>query len=241
MAPKAILPNPENCSLDELEKAMLCTPKQTAFIRMQAIRTLLLGFTHDQVADIFQKSRRTISQWVRHFNESGIDGLIDKPRSGRPRKTSPYPPEQSAKYQDLIENPQKAGQEHWTAKKFHGYIREELGHELGYRTVTRWLHRSGYRLKVPQPWPDRQNEAEREAFVRLLREWLADPNIDIWYLDETGIEADPRPRRRWIQQGEKGRVTKNGDHIRMNVTGMICPRTGEFYALEFTHPDSEAF
>jgi transposase len=27
----------------------------------------------------------------------------------------------------------------------------------------------------------------------------------------------------------------------MNVTGMICPRQGEFYALEFTHTDSKVF
>jgi transposase len=27
----------------------------------------------------------------------------------------------------------------------------------------------------------------------------------------------------------------------MNVTGMICPRQGEFYALESTHTDSEVF
>ena len=41
-----------------------------------------------------------------------------------------------------------------------------------------------------------------------------------------GVEGDPRPRRRYIRQGEKGRITKNGDHLRMNVTGMVCPRTG---------------
>jgi transposase len=27
----------------------------------------------------------------------------------------------------------------------------------------------------------------------------------------------------------------------MNVTGMICSRQGEFYALEFTHTDNEVF
>jgi len=27
----------------------------------------------------------------------------------------------------------------------------------------------------------------------------------------------------------------------MHVTGMICPRQGEFYALEFTHTDSRVF
>ncbi len=27
----------------------------------------------------------------------------------------------------------------------------------------------------------------------------------------------------------------------MNVTGMVCPRTGEYYALEFTNTDSIVF
>ena len=32
-----------------------------------------------------------------------------------------------------------------------------------------------------------------------------------------------------------------GTHIRMSVTGMVCPRTGEFYALMFSHTDAEVF
>jgi transposase len=27
----------------------------------------------------------------------------------------------------------------------------------------------------------------------------------------------------------------------MTVTGMVCPRTGQFYALEFSHTDTEVF
>jgi len=27
----------------------------------------------------------------------------------------------------------------------------------------------------------------------------------------------------------------------MSVTGMVCPRTGEFYALMFNHTDTEVF
>lgn len=217
---------------------MKCSPSQRAFVRMQAIRALILGFSFGQVADLFMKTARTIDTWVGLFNEAGIDGLIDKPRAGRPRKITPA---QSEHYQELIEKPEMAGQVHWTGKKFHGYIRDQFEHEVGYRTVMRWLHESGFRLKVPQPWPDRQNEDERVAFVEHVRAWLADENIELWYLDETGIEGDPRPRRRWIKKGKKGRVTKNGDHLRMNVTGMVCPRTGQFYALEFSHTDSEAF
>jgi len=32
--------------------------------------------------------------------------------------------------------------------------------------------------------------------------------------------------------------TKNGGHLRMNVIGMVCPRTGQFFAIEASHSDS---
>jgi hypothetical protein len=80
---------------------------------------------------------------------------------------------------------------------------------------------------------------DREAFVGRLRKWLADKGIERWYLDAMGVEGDPRPRRRWAHKGIKIRATKNRDHIRMDVTGLICPRKGQFYALKFTHTDKE--
>jgi transposase len=118
--------------------------------------------------------------------------------------------------------------------KFHGYLRQELQHEIGYRTLVRWLHDQNFRLKVPQPWPARQDEEQRQLFVEQLKVYLMDETIDIWYLDEMGIEGDPRPRRR----GAKIRVPYYGEHLRMNVSGLMGPRTGQFYALAFTHTDS---
>lgn len=232
------LPNPENCSLAELETAMKCAPTRQSFARIFAIRTILMGLGPDTVAASHAVSRRTVSNWIRKFNDQGIDGLIEKKKKGRPPKIGA---EQSAQYRDLIDHPEKANQVHWTARKFHGYVRETLEHEVAYRTIVRWLHDNNYKLKVPQPWPDRQDEKLRQEWLKQIRVWLEDHGVDLWYLDEMGVEGDPRPRRRWIEKGKKGRVTKNGDHMRMNVTGAVCPRTGEFYALEFSHNDSEMF
>ena len=33
-------------------------------------------------------------------------------------------------------------------------------------------------------------------------------------------------------------MTQNGGHLRMNVIGMVCPRTGQFFAIEASHSDS---
>ena len=68
-----------------------------------------------------------------------------------------------------------------------------------------------------------------------------EPDTDIWFLDESGFEGESRSRRRWDKKGRKTKVIKNGDHIRMSVIGMVCPRTGEFFALEVSHVDTEVF
>ena len=203
-----------------------------------AIRALLLGESFKTVYRIFNISPRTLQRWVARFNERGIDGLIERPRSGRPRK---IPRDRAGALCEKFEHPESVGQRHWTARKFHGYLNEAVGLEVGSSTVVRWLHENNFRLKVPQPWPDRQDEEQRQAFVERLRAWLGDADVELWFQDEMGVEGDPRPRRRWAKKGEKTRGTKNGDHIRVNVSGMVCPRTGEVFAMGFTHSDRECF
>ena len=205
---------------------------------MMAIRALALGIPSAQVALLHQVTPRTLNNWIRRFNARGIDGLIDRARSGRPVA---IPAEQDQPLRELILQPDQAGVTHWTGKKFHGHLRDTLQLEVGYSTVIRWLHDQNFTLQVPQPWPDRQDEQARKAFVERLQAWLSDEQIELWYTDETGIEGDPRPRRRWAQRGKKARVPKNGDHLRMNACGMVCPRSGQFYALEFSHSDTETF
>jgi transposase len=232
------MPNAENCSEEQMLVAAHASPSKVGFVRIWSIRCLILGMTHEHVAKLADVEVETLYDWVHDFNESGVDGLIDKPRPGRPRS---IPEDLKPELVQVVKAPQQVDVTHWTGVKFHGYLREQLDLEVGYRTVIRWLHENKFRLKVPQPWPDRQDEAAQEAFIERVKTWLGDASIDLWYLDECGVEGDPRPRRRWAQKGEKVRVTKNGDHLRMNVTGMICPRTGAFYALEFTHTDTEVF
>jgi len=239
MARRAIMPNGENCTVAELDTAIKAAVLPRSRNRLQAIKALLIGIDPDSLTRLYNISRDTLTAWIKAFNTQGIDGLIDHPRPGRPPA---IPPEKDEELKDLIIHPSKAEVAHWTAKKFHGYLRESLDLEVGYSTVTRWLHEHDFRLKVPQPWPDRQDEILRQQWLeQQLRPLLADEDVDLWYTDEMGVEGDPRPRRRWALVGEKTRVTRNGDHLRINVCGMISPRTGEAFLLEFSHMDSVIF
>jgi len=237
MGRRRLEPNPENASLEELKEAARVGSNETAD-RCTAIRFLLVGTPREQVCKALEITERSLRTWIKAFNERGVDGLIVNKRPGR---TAIIGPEQASELDELIQKPEKAERTFWTAKAFHGYIAEEFGIECGYTTVLRFFHNQGYALKVPQPYPDRQDEELRAAFLLELEELFKDPDVDVWFADESGFEGDPRPRRRWDKRGHKTRSVKNGDHIRMNVLGMVCPRTGEFFAIEASHSDSDTF
>lgn len=232
-------PNPENASVEELRAAMDAAPNQRSFIRLAAIRMLLTGITRAAVCAALFRTDRALRLWIELFNRGGIDALRTKPRSGRPRKIK------LERVEDLLvpvlENPAQAGQVHWTGVKVHGYLKDQLQIDLGYRTVIRWLHELDYHLRVPRPWPERQNEQERQQFKEFLGKLLEDPHVQLWFADESGVEGDPRPRRRWSQPGKPRTVPYLGDHIRLNVIGAVCPREGRLFSLVMDGVDTDVF
>jgi transposase len=232
-------PNPENATPEELRVAMEAAPNRRSFVRLQALRALLLGYSRAQVCELCARTDRMLRLWIAMFNRGGLDALITKARSGRRRKVK------LERVRDLLlpvlANPALVGQGHWTAVKLHGYLKEQLQLEFGYSTTVRWLHELNFHLRVPQPWPERQNEEARRVFLEELRALCADPKVELWFGDESGIEGDPRPRRRWVQPGQPRTVPYLGDHIRQNVIGAVAPQSGELFTLIVDGVDTDVF
>ncbi|MGC8659940.1 MAG: helix-turn-helix domain-containing protein, partial [Desulfomonilaceae bacterium] len=103
----------------ELDTAAGAAVSLRSHVRMMAIKALLVGISHDQVAKLYDTTRRNLCRWIDRFNTSGIDGLIQKARSGRPRKITA---DKRTKYIELVQRPDQANETHWTGKKFHGYL-----------------------------------------------------------------------------------------------------------------------
>ncbi len=58
--------------------------------RMRAHAILLseTGFEVQEMATIFGACRQTVATWLRAWEKKGVCGLLDKHRSGRPRKVA---------------------------------------------------------------------------------------------------------------------------------------------------------
>jgi transposase-like protein len=99
------MPSRENCTLKELQTAAKAAPIHRPNLRLLCIKALAMGIPHEQVAGLFGVNEDSVSRWVRRFNERGIDGLAEGPRSGRPPKITK---DRTAEYRELILHPERA-------------------------------------------------------------------------------------------------------------------------------------
>ena len=234
-----LLLNRENARLEEIERAMDCTPAKKVFIRLQAIAQLYQDEPWERVVALSRVSARQLLRWMHLFNARGIDGLIPRASSGRARKLAAERFAQEVL--PVVRQPEAAAQQHWTGVKLHGWLKQQFQVDLSYSTLLRYLHEHDFRLKVPRPWPEGQDPERRQRFVAELKELAVEPQVELWFADETGVEGDPRPRRRWAHKSDRIKTPYHGIHLRQSVLGAVCPRSGQCAALIFNHCDSEVF
>jgi len=123
----------------------------------------------------------------------------------------------------------------------HGYLRKNEAINLGYSSLTRAMRKKGFVLKKPRPWPVGQDEEKRKQFVEELDNLLQDKNLEVWFGDESGFLADPRPRRIWAKKGTVPTTPVTGLHVRESVVGAVYPKCGELSALVVRSVDSTVF
>ena len=124
--------NLENATVEELQVAMDAAPNKRSYVRLAALRSLLLVYGRKDGCRIHARTDRMARLWIELFNRGGLDALITRPKPGRPRKVQLE--RVRARLVPGLENPAQAGQVHWTGVKVHGSLKERLAVEPGYRT-----------------------------------------------------------------------------------------------------------
>lgn len=233
-------PNRENCTEEELGRYIKLAKNVKEKSRLLSIEMLWKGLDVKLVSEILHVSDVSVYSWIQRFNAKGLDGLLTRKIGGRPRLIRS---EQFRELLNVFEQPEQVGQLHWTAKKFHAYLIDEVGLRGCYSTVVNYLHRHNYKLKYGRSWPKQSTDSaeQRKDFIFRVDTLQNDPNIKLWFMDEAGFDGDPRPRRGWSKKGTRKKIYRTQKHLRMSAAGMCCPSTGQFFALEFPYTDRFAF
>ncbi len=112
--------------------SMLEDPEMTA-----SKAALLAGFKGDTMGPV----------WVRRFNEEGLDGLQDRPRSGRKRTHSQEV--RSALIGLALQKPYTLGYPFklWTLERLQTAFKERQGIHLSDSTIWTWMDEEGFKWK----------------------------------------------------------------------------------------------
>ena len=108
--------------------------------------------------------RQTLRDWVHRYNAEGVEGLLDRPRSGRKPLLSD---DQLAEFDIVVEtqpDPVADGVVRWRCVDLKVMIAKRFGVEISERSVGRILNERGFRRLSARPHHPEVDEAAQEAF-----------------------------------------------------------------------------
>lgn len=147
---------------DERTKIERLTHAQTAPMRLarraRIIALAATGLTVPTIAHQLQQSEECVRRWIERFNEAGLDGLDDAPRSGRPRT---YPEDAYsrviAKARQLPPKPAERGDGevpptcHWTLDRLQAELAKD-GLPIKRSQIRRLLKAEHITWQKPRTW-----------------------------------------------------------------------------------------
>jgi len=205
-------------SEEEVEKLKaIMKEEQSPRMRMRAHIIILSnkGFSIDVIADIYDVDRDTVSSWITAWEESGCEGLKDKPISGR----RPILDEQEKELVKKLtkENPR-------SVKRVVDEVEKQTGKKVGTKTIKRILKGVGKIWKrVRGSLKSKRNEVEFQESkweIEELQERADDGEIDLYYFDAAGFSLDPYIPYAWQDIGETIEL-EAATRGRINVLGFM--------------------
>jgi len=111
------------------------TKEARVFRRAQAVRHVVKGQRLHTVSDALQFTYSALRQWVYRFASQGTQGLIDRPRSGRPPKVTCELEQPLHRLVD--QDPLQHGSIHsqWSCRELATVLARETGVQLGRESV----------------------------------------------------------------------------------------------------------
>jgi transposase len=139
--------------------------------RLVALALVLEGASRTAAARAGGMDRQTLRDWVIRYNEAGVDGLLDRPRSGRrPRLNAA----QLAELARLVEEgPDVAvhGVVRWRCIDLQAEIKARFDVELSERHIGRLLGQLRFTRLSVRPRHPQADEAAQQAFKKTSPPW----------------------------------------------------------------------
>ena len=223
--------------------------------RAQMIQLSSQGRKASEISEMWSVTAATVLRTIQNFNADGLKSLADKPRKGRPRKTTD-------RYITLLkEAVQKSPRDFgypfssWTLDRLREHLGRQTGTLLNPRYLSQLLARHGIvyrRHKVV----DKANDMIRASKYRSpssgasaigysgvfkKRAVERDARFDLVYLDECEVHLHPTLTKVWTLKGTRPLVPAAGNNQRLCLYGAFDYKTGQVHYMSHPKKNSRRF
>jgi transposase len=136
--------------LAEVEKAIRHDKRAEVRQRSTVIRLLHLGHKPEEIASMQAMSIPTVYGWLKRWQQDGIEGLANRPKSGRPAKADDAYSQTLERV--LEQEPKELGYDFaiWTVDRLRQHLEKETGIALSEPRLRALMKRKGYRYRRPK-------------------------------------------------------------------------------------------
>ena len=150
-------------SIAELERHARAEKTARVAVRIRAVIMAMRGRDAPTIAEDMGRSRRAVQEWVRWYNQEGLDALRDAPRPGQPRKLTPA--QETALCAWLDAGPDQEARECCRrGPEIRRHVEATFGVKYSVPGAYSMLHRLGYSALVPRPVHRKTDAAAQEEF-----------------------------------------------------------------------------
>ena len=153
-------------SAAELRRLARREPDRRAAMRLLAIADALEGLSRAEAARLAGMERQALRDAVLRYNTEGVDGLRDRPRSGRPEALTPG--RQAALKAWVLRgpDPERDGVSAWRLADIRAHAEEAYGVRYSGWGISRLLKRLGLSRQKSRPRHPQGDPAARAAFTK---------------------------------------------------------------------------
>lgn len=189
-------------------------------IRQRAHSILLSskGYSIDEIVDILEVHRNSVSSWIQAWERAGISELSDKPRSGAPSQLKEN--DMKRLRQLVTEYPQSPKT---ILAKFAKATNKTISMSTLRRVVKQSRHRWKRTRKSLKSKRDPQQFALAAQEIQKLTQQQQAGQIDLFYFDESGFALASMVPYAYQPLGETIEIPASLSRKRFNVLGFFSP------------------
>ena len=180
------------------------------------------------IATLLGYDAATVRTWLTAYQEHGLAGLDDAPRSGRP----PLEKHLGAMAQaQTSQPPANFGylQACWTIVFLAQHLWQRFRVKVSATTLRRAVHAAGFVWSRPKLALPHKPDPVAAVKAAQLRAALADPQGTVLGQDECDCHLLPVLRAMWQRQGEQVRIATPGQNAKRGVFGALDLRSGQWF------------